>query len=278
MNLNSLAISVIMPAYNAEKYIKEAIESILNQTFKDFEFIIVDDASTDNTRKIIGTYAKKDGRIKVLYNEKNLGIVHSYNKAIKIAKGKYIAILENDDIAAPTRLEKQFVFMEANPKVGVCGTNIVLINEKGKEIGRRIRPELDKECRRAFFLYCPIFHTTAMIRKECFEKLGYYDDKFIYAQDLEIFMRFSIGYKLHNLQEFLGYYRLHAANASFKRWARAIKSAQMARLTAVREYHYSFPLLGYPAILFTCFFHIMPSKLAYKVTGLLRKIFLKKER
>ena len=109
--MNNPAISVIMTAYNTEKYIKEAIESILNQTFKDFEFIIVDDGSTDNTRLIIEEYAKKDRRIKILYNKKNLGIVKSLNKAIAIAKGKYIARMDSDDVSKLNRLEKQFVFM-----------------------------------------------------------------------------------------------------------------------------------------------------------------------
>ena len=114
-------ISVIMPVYNTkEKFLREAVESILNQTFTDFEFIIINDGSDSITEDIILSY--KDLRIKYLKNEQNLGIVQSLNKAVKTAKGKYIARMDADDISMPHRLEKQYEFMENHPQCGVCGT------------------------------------------------------------------------------------------------------------------------------------------------------------
>ena len=130
-------ISVIMPAYNAEKYIGEAIESILNQTLKDFELIIVNDASTDSTGNIIKSYAEKDSRIVVLVNENNLNIAGSLNRGISVAKGTFIARMDADDIALPERLEMQAKVMSENPQVAVVGNDIQLINESGVVIGYR---------------------------------------------------------------------------------------------------------------------------------------------
>ena len=274
--MNSPAISVVMTAYNTEKYIKEAIESILNQTFKNFEFIIVDDGSTDNTRLIIEEYAKKDGRIKVIYNETNLGIVFSSNKAIKIAKGKYIAIMDSDDISKASRLEQQFAFMESNPKVGVCGTNVILINKDGQKIGYKSFPETDEKCKKAFFFCNPFAHNTVMLRRECFDEFGYYDNDFLNAQDLEIYMRFGQKYKLHNLQEYLVYYRIHGQNSLFKNQKRMIKNTLKARKIALKKYNYHCPFWGYPAYFLTWFFQKMPPKFTYKTFSLLRNIMQKR--
>src|SRR3989344_5781814 len=114
-------ISVLMPAYNARKYIGEAIESILNQTFKDFEFIIINDCSTDKTKKIIEEYANKDARIKLINNATNLGLTKSLNIGLKEARGEYVARLDADDVALPERLEKQYEFMEKNKETTLVG-------------------------------------------------------------------------------------------------------------------------------------------------------------
>lgn len=114
------AISVLMPVYNSEKYLNEAIESILNQTFVDFEFIIINDASNDNSENIIESY--QDSRIKYFKNEKNLGVAKTLNKGLKLAQGKYIARMDSDDISLPERLYKQFKFMEVYNDIDVCGS------------------------------------------------------------------------------------------------------------------------------------------------------------
>ena len=114
-------ISVLMPTYNGAKLLSETIDSILNQTFKDFEFIIINDCSPeDETDKIIAKY--NDPRIRYIYNDKNLGISGSSNKGISLARGKYIARQDHDDISLPTRLEEQYNYMESHPEVGICGT------------------------------------------------------------------------------------------------------------------------------------------------------------
>ena len=121
MKKKSPLISVLMPVYNSEKYVAEAIESILCQTYKDFEFIIINDASTDSSLKIIAKYAKQDKRIKLINNKKNVKISASLNKGLSIAKGKYIARMDSDDISLPSRFELQTKFLADNPAVGIVG-------------------------------------------------------------------------------------------------------------------------------------------------------------
>jgi len=118
--VNAPAVSVVMPVYNGEKYLRESIDSILNQTYTDYEFIIVNDGSNDKTEEIILSY--NDNRIRYIKNEKNLQIVKSLNRGIELAKGRYIARMDADDISLPRRFEKQITFMENNLEIGVCGT------------------------------------------------------------------------------------------------------------------------------------------------------------
>src|SRR3989339_623001 len=129
-------ISVIMSAYNAEKYLAEAIESILAQTFKNFEFIIIDDGSKDDTLRIINEYARKDRRIKVYHNKKNIGCVgfiRNLNKGIKLAKGKYLARMDADDISLPDRFRIQHDFLEKNQDTFLIGTGVIDIYANGEE-------------------------------------------------------------------------------------------------------------------------------------------------
>lgn len=136
-------VTVLMPAYNAEKYIETAIESILNQTYKDFEFIIVNDCSTDSTLDIIERYAKQDKRIKIISNKENQKIAQTLNNGLKEAKGKYIARLDADDWSYPERLEKQVNFMEENPDVVLSSGNMEICDGELKE--EEIMEEYKKE-------------------------------------------------------------------------------------------------------------------------------------
>lgn len=128
-------ISVIMPARNAEEFLEDSIRSILNQTFKNFEFIIINDGSTDNSLKIIKKYAKENERIKIINNIKNLGLNKSINKGLKKAKGKYIARFDADDIALPKRLKIQYNYLERNPEIFLIGSSAFVIDKKGHRVG-----------------------------------------------------------------------------------------------------------------------------------------------
>jgi len=181
-------VSVIIPTYNIERYIEEALQSILNQTYKNIEVVVVDDCSTDNTLKILEDIQKTDHRIKVYKNNQNLKISKTLNKAITYSSGKYIARMDGDDISLPLRLEKQVNFLEQNDEYGLCGTHLIKIDEDGNEIG------IDKKILdfdiilNTIELASPLAHPTWLVRKEVYQKLdGYRGD--CPAQDYDFLLR-----------------------------------------------------------------------------------------
>jgi len=205
-------ISVIMPVYNGEKYLPEAIESILNQTYKNFEFIIINDGSTDRTEEIILSY--KDDRIIYVKNEKNLQIVESLNKGINLAKGKYIARMDADDISLPKRLEKQIEFMEKNTHVGVCGTWMKTFGEKNEVWKMPISH--DEIVVSMLFNSC-IMHPTAVIRTKVLKENNlYYDQKYNKVEDYELWTRLVKYTQFANIPEILLKYRIFENDSSRK--------------------------------------------------------------
>ena len=135
---NTPQITVLMPVYNGEKYLRQAVDSILNQTFKDFEFLIINDGSTDKTLAILQEYKNK--RVKIINNKKNIGLTKSLNKGLKLAKGKYIARMDADDISLSNRLRKQIDFLDKHNKIGVLGTQMKIINNSNKIVGEYKTP------------------------------------------------------------------------------------------------------------------------------------------
>lgn len=211
---NRPKLSVLMPAYNAEKYIAEAIDSILNQTFKDFEFIIIDDCSTDGTWRIIQEYAKRDNRIVVFKNNQNLGIAGNRNKLISLARGKYIVWQDADDASMLYRIEHQYKFMEENLEVGILGGWLQFFNEKGSQSIRKYAPD-DKNLRKNIFRYSPVAQPGAIIRSKCFDELGQYNLKYPAAEDIDMSFRIGSKYKFANLQEIVIKYRENKGSATF---------------------------------------------------------------
>ncbi|MES2590487.1 MAG: glycosyltransferase family 2 protein [Bacteroidota bacterium] len=204
-------VSVIMPVYNAEKYLAETINSILAQTFVDFEFLIIDDGSTDKSLQILNSYA--DSRIKVLKNDKNIGYVQTLNKLIDLSKGKYIARQDNDDISFPERLKKQVDFLNKNEGTGVCGTNMFFFGDKQKQ---SLMPIRDEEIRAYMIINNPFCHPTIMYRKSLFNelKIDKYDESLCPAEDYAMWFEISKKTKLANLYEPLLKYRWHQNNTS----------------------------------------------------------------
>lgn len=208
-------VSIIIPCYNAEKYVESAVRSIMNQTYKNLEIILTDDCSTDGTFAILEKFAVEDSRIKLYKNETNLKIVKTLNNMIQLATGKYIARMDADDISLPERIEKQVEFLEKNPGIAFCGTNAFIIDENGKCTGKTslpITPEDNK-----FFLqfYSTFFHPTVMIRSEIY-KQNLYDENFLYAEDYELWARmiFEENLKGMNLPEFFFEYRIFKGQSS----------------------------------------------------------------
>ncbi|KKL89085.1 hypothetical protein LCGC14_1918230 [marine sediment metagenome] len=187
-----MKVSVIMSVYNGAKHVKASIESILNQTYEDFEFIIIDDSSKDKTLKIIEEYAKRDKRIKILKNKFNLGLTKSLNKAIINSRGIYIARQDADDTSLPNRLEEQIYFLNANPDYAFCGTNGKRL-QTGSDI--LLYFGLDK-IRKVLILKNCFSHPSIVIRKKILCKYGLYDENFRYSQDYELWCRLVYKYNL----------------------------------------------------------------------------------
>lgn len=210
---NSPLVSVIIPCYNAEKYVESAVRSIMNQTYKNLEIIITDDCSSDNTFAILEKLAAEDSRIKLYKNETNLKIVKTLNKMIQFANGKYIARMDADDISLPDRVENQVEFLEKNSDIAFCGTNAWHINENGKKNGLSCLPETNDEINKFKFYACPFYHPTVMVRSNIY-KNNLYDEDFLYAEDYELWIRFLENYKGYNLKKRFLLYRIYPMQTS----------------------------------------------------------------
>jgi len=200
-------VSVIMPVFNEEDFVGDTIESVLNQTFGNFEFIIINDGSTDGTQDILENYARKDERITILTNENNMGLTRSLNRGIENSKGKYIARIDAGDICHPNRLEKQVKFLDKNRDVYIVGSYHYWINENGRIIGKYKFPTGRKQIKKNLFGFVSIAaHPTLMIRRELFEKTGLYDISYSTSMEYELYIRtIKNGWEIVNLPEFLVY-------------------------------------------------------------------------
>lgn len=226
-------VSVLMPAYNAQDYIGEAIESILNQSFADFEFIIVDDCSTDKTWQIIKDYSKKDKRIKPFKNKKNSGVTLTLNNGLKKCSGEYIARMDSDDISMSQRLEKQISYMEKN-NIDVLGANIIFIDENGKSFGKR---KYSKNIKKTIKLESPLAHPTVVFRKKLIDKFGGYEPEFNSAEDYDLWLRLWLkGARISILNMFLLKYRQHRDTIKQTKTKKTLKTTIKVKLNAYKNY------------------------------------------
>jgi len=205
-------ISVLMSVFNGEQYLREAIDSILNQTFQDFEFIIIDDGSTDSSAGIINSY--KDSRIHFIQQD-NVGISESLNRGITLAKGKYIARMDADDISDPDRFRYQYEYMRANNDIDILGGHARLIDTEGRVIGEKLKPTSSKVINRAIEYACPLNHPTYMVRTDVYRELKGYRVCFSGGEDYDFLLRaFDQGNSIINIDRYLICYRI---NTSFSR-------------------------------------------------------------
>ncbi|MBW7675615.1 glycosyltransferase family 2 protein [Chryseobacterium chendengshani] len=203
-------ISVVMPVYNGEKYLKEAIDSILNQTLIDFELLIINDGSSDHTESIVKSYM--DDRIVYLKNEQNIGLIKTLNKGLDLARGEFIARMDQDDISLPERFEKQISVLEKNPEIGVCGTWFTLFRENQEDQIIK-HPESNDSIKIGLLTSCLVGHPTVMIRKMAIGDYRY-DINYQAAEDYELWTRLIKITGFHNIQESLLRYRFHHTNMS----------------------------------------------------------------
>ena len=203
-------ISVVMSVFNGDQFLAQSIEAILNQTFQDFEFIIIDDASTDNCWEILNSFSTKDHRIKLSRNEKNIGIegfIKNLNYGCSIAKGKYIARIDQDDVAREDRLQLQFDFLESNPDIFIVGSSLQKIDEKGKHLGMMSAPLDDKAIREIMPKKISLYHPAIMFKKS-FDG-NFYREKIRYCEDYDFYLRIMTdNLKMANLPDCLLEYRI----------------------------------------------------------------------
>jgi len=197
-------VSVVIPTYNRASLLGKALESVLSQTFQDLEIIVVDDGSTDETPKILNDWRKREPRLVVLRNEKNLGQRFNFpkvlNRGLKITRGKYVARLDDDDTWEDrTKLAEQVAFLESHPDHVAVGTRMIVVDEAGKEVYRFLPRESDPEIREAALFSKPIAHPTAVFRRDTAIGAGLYDENFPFAEDWDLWLRLGKIGKLANL-------------------------------------------------------------------------------
>ena len=205
-------ITVFMAAYNESNHIKRSIESILDQTFTDFELIVLNDGSTDDTVSVVKTF--KDERIVLAHNEGNKGLVFTRNRLLELAKGEYIAILDSDDIAYKDRLKLLYDFLKNQPDVALCGGHANIIDENSTKTGQRLNVPVDNDVDLFMLFGNPFVNSTTMFKREVFNDLNGYRD-YAPAEDFDLFSRISENHKIANIDHVLVEYRIHSNNTSF---------------------------------------------------------------
>jgi glycosyltransferase involved in cell wall biosynthesis len=228
-----------MPVYNTEAYLEAAIQSIRAQTYRKFEFIIVNDQSSDRSPKILRDYARRDKRIRLLHNRTNLKLSRSLNRAIKASRGEYLVRMDSDDVALPDRIAKQVAYMDAHPEVGVAGGAMDLIDGQGRVIGVRRYFQTDARIRARIFRYSPFSHPTIVLRKAVLLRAGLYDPACNPAEDYELYFRLGRLAKFGNLAETLLRYRIVPKSMTTGS-TRAMESRTLEiRRRAVKDYGYT---------------------------------------
>ncbi|STO54143.1 glycosyl transferase [Canicola haemoglobinophilus] len=208
---NRPLISVIIPCYNAEKFVEKSVRSIMEQTYNNLEIILINDCSTDNTEFILQQLALEDKRIVYIKNDHNLKLPKTLNKGIALAQGEYIARMDADDIAVPERLETQMNFMLNNPEIDLVGTNLKHLDEHDNFTGyASAQPTEHKDIVKQLAWKCTIVHPSILAKKSLFTELNGFDESIVYAEDYELWIRaYLAGKKFANLAEPLLHYRIH---------------------------------------------------------------------
>lgn len=217
-------VSIIMPAFNREKFIAESIDSALAQTYTDFELIIIDDGSKDQTVSVAKKYLD-DPRVSIIENPKNMGIATTRTRAINIARGEYLAMLDSDDVWLDhDKLKKQVAFLDSHPDHAIIGSGIAYIDTTGKQLNTLVFPTDDLEIRKTILRRNQFAQSTLLCRTEMLMKTGLYSTRFMISDDYDLWLRVGKRWKFANSADISTGYRIHGGNIT-----------QTKRLTAARE-------------------------------------------
>ena len=246
--MSSPMVSVVMSVFNGEPFLSQAIESILTQTFSDFDFIIIDDGSTDNTRAILDKYRRLDSRIRLNHQE-NLGLVEALNRGCALSSSKYIARMDADDISLPGRLLAQVSCMESHPGIAVLGAGVEMIDLHSNSSGViSVMPTDSNQIKAALTRDNVLWHPTVMMRSVAFNKVGGYR-RVTDAEDYDLWLRIVEHSRIANLPEVLVKYRLHPQQISCTHRSRQILGALAAQTSAAyRQNNEPDPLDRFPII------------------------------
>ena len=260
-------ISVLMPSFNGARYVAEAIQSIRDQTFRDYEFIIVDDHSTDGSWDIILSCARQDPRIVAVRNDRNLRICETLNRGLGLSQAPFIVRMDSDDVALPLRLARLHRFMSdpGNDAVGVCGSFCLVINEAGVPLGTKAFPVEDEEIRRSFWRRNPIQHSAAIIRRACFKDLGLYDGAYLLAEDLDLWMRFGRRWRLANIPEVLLKYRVSSTSSILAHQKEMMSQSIRVRRDGAIKYGYGLSWRARAGMATMALMRLLPPRLVFRI-------------
>lgn len=235
-------VSIIMPVFNAAGYLPAALDSIGKQTYTNWELIVVNDCSTDNSAEIVRAFKKQHPRkVKLIDLNTNLntGGDTATNMGIPHAKGELIAKMDADDIAHPKRLEKQVAYLREHPEIDVLGTNATVINTHGTVIGEKTVPLTHEEIYQEYIYFHPMIHPTLMFRRKLIKRNSFYKIKYPLANDYyTLFRLICRGHKFANLPDKLLYYRIYGANSSLKNIKKGVLSAMYVKWDMIRNHNY----------------------------------------
>jgi glycosyltransferase involved in cell wall biosynthesis len=271
LNINP-KVSVVMTVFNARNFVGGAIDSILSQTYRNLELIIVDDGSTDGSARIVNELAKRDSRIKLLFLRKNHGPCYASNVGIKEAKGIYLARMDADDISLPDRLENQVRFLQLHPEVAMLGGQCKLIDKNGKFIGEKLFPLENNDITRSLFSRNPIQHPACMINLKKLTKPSIFNDgKSVLAHDLELIFLASKYGKLANLKVFVLEYRQYPESFSLKDPKKTYLATLIVRLQSILKYGYKPTFAGIlTTIAQTLIVSVLPGNWIYPIYTFIR--------
>ena len=234
MEIKNPDITVLMPVYNDERFVRFSIESILNQTFQNFEFIIINDASNDNTLEILNDYKNQDSRIIIASNDINLRVPKSLNKGLSLAKGRYIARIDSDDISVEERLEKQFLFLENNKEFGLVGSYTEVIDENGDNIDFWHEYSEPEYIFYTLSFWNCLVTSTVMFEKELAIRLGGFNPDFDRTEDYELWYKVSRVKKIHVIPEYLSKYRKNKSGVTAKYSQEQLINAENVAITKTK--------------------------------------------
>lgn len=226
-------VTIVMPVYDAEAYLKQALESILEQAFGDWELIAIDDGSRDGSRSILDHFAATDPRIKLLSNTTNLGIVETLNRGWREARGQYIARLDADDVALPNRLSRQVEFLDEHPAVALVGSAAIRIDSDGRHLSIAQVPTSNRGIKATLPRHNCFNHPSVMLKRAALEAVGGY--RFDHVEDYDLWLRLSERFDLANLTEPLILYRIHAGQVSLRALEEQVCRALAVRVAARRR-------------------------------------------